>query len=386
MSSLLWAVGLIYCYCCARVVQGLDSAVVDATYRKIIPCILDNPAATGLTADSFKFPDDAEAHYQDLLNRTAKYRGHPTHYTKGFDGPWIENLWIENFASKPLSYFGGLIPIFVQFVDIHVHSFMRMGPINNAAYKQLYHELGVDLKALLRPNVLYMAVSQDDESITFEDLFKTHPNILTLSAGGFGHIPIPLVKGIMNYKPVDINQPNSYKYKSGFYGAPQNGNHRQNLLTSMENEFKAVNVPFNFHFGNGWEAMMEQTLFNLAPRGFGRTSYRLAEIIQVGRIPVFLYNDIPWIPYRSSNISVESIGFLASNHMGVEGGQSIKHVAEKIAAMSNADIQGLLERVHIAREHYTLPGVIAQIDQLIKDPFGPNGGSLRCGRVPESVV
>jgi hypothetical protein len=227
MSSLLWAVGLIYCYCCARVVQGLDSAVVDATYRKIIPCILDNPAATGLTADSFKFPDDAEAHYQDLLNRTAKYRGHPTHYTKGFDGPWIENLWIENFTSKPLSYFGGLIPIFVQFVDIHVHSFMRMGPINNAAYKQLYHELGVDLKALLRPNVLYMAVSQDDESITFEDLFKTHPNILTLSAGGFGHIPIPLVKGIMNYKPVDINQPNSYKYKSGFYGAPQNGKKRK---------------------------------------------------------------------------------------------------------------------------------------------------------------
>lgn len=30
--------------------------------------------------------------------------------------------------------------------------------------------------------------------------------------------------------------------------------------------------------------------------------------IQMGRIPVFLYSDLPWIPYMNSNISIETFG------------------------------------------------------------------------------
>jgi hypothetical protein len=44
--------------------------------------------------------------------------------------------------------------------------------------------------------------------------------------------------------------------------------------------------------------------------GFGRTSYRLAEIIQIGRIPAYLYDDIPWIPYEGTNASIETFGFI----------------------------------------------------------------------------
>ena len=41
-------------------------------------------------------------------------------------------------------------------------------------------------------------------------------------------------------------------------------------------------------------------MFNLAPIGMGRASFRLAEIIQLGRIPVYLYEDFPWSPYEDS--------------------------------------------------------------------------------------
>ena len=30
-------------------------------------------------------------------------------------------------------------------------------------------------------------------------LQSERPNILSLSAGGFGHIPIPLINGVLNY-------------------------------------------------------------------------------------------------------------------------------------------------------------------------------------------
>lgn len=340
---------------------------------------------------SFDYPEDAEAHYQELLNKTAKFRGHPTHYTTGFDGPWIENLWIENFISKPLSYFRGLIPIFVQFVDIHVHSFMRMGSINNRAYLALHQELYETLKTLLRPNVLYIAISQDDEGITFGELFKTRPNILTLSAGGMGHIPIPLVKGIMPHIPLDfIRHPEQITHKAGFYGAPQNGDHRKILLKHIEQEFRQLGVAFTLHFGRGWEAKMAATLINLAPRGFGRTSYRLAEVIQTGRIPLFLYSgEVAWVPYRGTNISVEAIGFIATSNEtnpNAPESESIPVIARKIAALNQEGAQALLRKVDSVREHYTLPGVIAQIDKFVQDPLAPNGGQLRCVRVPTTTV
>jgi hypothetical protein len=372
--------------CTLQPLRALDQRIQD-TYTKLLPCIFNSPSLpAGLKAEDFHYPDDAEAHYQDLLNKTAKYRGHPTHYTKGFDGPWIENLWIENFLNKPLSYFSGLIPIFVQHVDIHVHSFMRMPTINNGWYRQLFASLAEDLKTLLRPNVLYIAVSQDDEGFSHNDLFKTRPNILVMSAGGYGHVPIPLVKGVMEFKALDLSVPGSVTYKTGFYGAPQNGDYRAKLLNAIEEEFKALGVPYVNAFGGGWEQKMSSTLFNLAPRGFGRTSYRLAEIVQVGRIPVFMYSDVPWTPYQGSSIGVESIGFITTGNVNVDADKTIKRTAQAIANMNTTGMQDYLNRVRQAREHYTLPGVIAQLDKFVKDPLGPQGGELKCIRVPEKAT
>ena len=48
----------------------------------------------------------------------------------------------------------------------------------------------------------------------------------------------------------------------------------------------------------------------LKPEGFGRGTFRLAEIIQIGRVPVMLYDDIPWLPYKGSKYSVENFGLV----------------------------------------------------------------------------
>jgi hypothetical protein len=45
-------------------------------------------------------------------------------------------------------------------------------------------------------------------------------------------------------------------------------------------------------------------MYNLAPIGMGRASFRLAEIIQLGRIPIYLYEDYPWSPYEGSGIYI----------------------------------------------------------------------------------
>ena len=36
----------------------------------------------------------------------------------------------------------------------------------------------------------------------------------------------------------------------------------------------------------------------------------LAEVVQLGRIPIYLYDDIPWVPYAASPYSPAQIGVL----------------------------------------------------------------------------
>ena len=42
---------------------------------------------------------------------------------------------------------------------------------------------------------------------------------------------------------------------------------------------------------------MGDSVFALCPRGYGKTSYRMYEAIQLGIIPVYIYDD-EWLPYK----------------------------------------------------------------------------------------
>ena len=69
---------------------------------------------------------------------------------------------------------------------------------------------------------------------------------------------------------------------------------------------------------------MSSSRYALVPRGFGRTSYRVVEVMQMGVVPVYIWDDIEWIPYMDAPGSKQSkfawkvgqmqIGFSANVH------------------------------------------------------------------------
>jgi hypothetical protein len=120
---------------------------------------------------------------------------------------------------------------------------------------------------------------------------------------------------------------------------------------------------------------MKDTKYNLAPRGFRRTSFRLAEIIQIGRIPIYLFDDQKWIPYEGTNISFLSFGL--SGRLN-----SLENIFHDVAKISEEFFFNRLKKVKEVREYYTLKGVLNQIDLFFRDPFGSKGGFLRCERMP----
>ena len=63
-------------------------------------------------------------------------------------GPWIENIFITKFIDRPLHTYGGLIPIFVQWID------------NQILRGKYFDYIHAELNEVLRPSVLYVAISQ----------------------------------------------------------------------------------------------------------------------------------------------------------------------------------------------------------------------------------
>lgn len=122
--------------------------VAKSTYSKALPCLFSSWMMAGKNQSEFLFPDDAETHYLEILQKTERFRSMPVHQYANYEGPWVENIFIANFSKYPLSHFNGFIPIFVQWIDTQI--------LRGRHFDNILHTLN----GVLRPNVLYLAVSQ----------------------------------------------------------------------------------------------------------------------------------------------------------------------------------------------------------------------------------
>eukprot|EP01036_Dinobryon_divergens_P024874 gene24874-33364_t len=171
--------------------------------------------------------EDARLHYEELLSKTAKFRGRPFHDLKGYTGPWIENYFIDTFISKPLPFFGGLFPLFVQWTDYEVGMKLNRTDFSKRVDDEMIYD---EIRRWLRPDLIYITVAQANNGLrVFQDIRSNgnRINVLVLSAGGEGNVAVPLLKG-------DLKEPRGFNRSQiqnllGFFGSVENGP-RQRLL------------------------------------------------------------------------------------------------------------------------------------------------------------
>jgi hypothetical protein len=138
------------------------------------------------------------------------------------------------------------------------------------------------------------------------------PNNTIVYGACSGNIPIPLIYEDSNYTLE--NQPkkkfNEKQTLCSFVGnITSNGVHPNvrytmfNVLSNQHN-FKLIN-------SGGWTLTVNKELqslfitetidskFALSPRGYGRSSFRFFECFKLGTIPVYIWNDISWLPFQN---------------------------------------------------------------------------------------
>lgn len=313
------------------------------------------------------------------------------HEYAGFGGPWVENHWIKEFCcDKPLEEFGGLVPVFVQWVDLFVASANADGkqPVGFGTYAETFARI----TKLLRPDVLYVTVSQCDNGIYPEFLARNVKspkdvphhltpaavsNLLVLSAGGFGHVPIPLLLRDQELLPPLTGKED---ITMSFVGRPHYIRREvvRRLREAQARASAAAAPPSNFssthYYGSDWINIVRRSTLNLTPRGYGRSAFHLAEVVQMGRVPVYVWDDVPWLPYRGS----------ATAHVATSLGWSVNiralptfidHVARSLASESTrAELTNLIAakaaNARAVRDsHYSYAGVMNHIRAFLADPL-----------------
>lgn len=229
------------------------------------------------------------------------------------------------------------------------------------------------LKRRMRKTVLYITVSQHDlgifSSVEPPLLQADMPNLLVLSSGGNGHVALPLLKQLE--QPL---QPFPRRYFVSFAGRARTHKLRDEMKSIVEEWSRRTGKEvFVSERMMDWLPLLQNSSLALVPRGWGRSSFRCSEMLQMGRVPIYVWDDIPWTFYREL-WDMEVIGF-STHILGLE--KLLDHIAE----LSSEHLQMMEKRIRGMRgSHFTYDGVM---DQIFRFMTGQRGGSdLRCVAYP----
>ncbi len=191
---------------------------------------------------------------------------------------------------------------------------------------ELVPRLAALLRELLRPDVHYVTVAQRPAGPWLNTEFIAPlANTLVLSAGGNGHVPLPLLARELPRLPLrgsrEPRAPHPFERAAvppfgaadpplTFFGSDRDGTRAAALRTI------AAEQPGRFRLGGRlpndpalWVPPFANATLAFAPRGTGATSFRLFEALQLGVPPVYVFEGAPWLPYLHP-ASALGVGFV----------------------------------------------------------------------------
>jgi hypothetical protein len=93
--------------------------------------------------------------------------------------------------------------------------------------------------------------------------------------------------------------------------------------------------------------------FCLAPRGYGRSSFRFFEAMQLDTIPVYIWDDVEWLPYK--DILDYSTFAISISH------RDLPQLYDRLRSITEDTYQGMKQELLRVRHHFTLEGMAEYI-------------------------
>jgi len=211
------------------------------------------------------------------------------------------------------------------------------------------------------PNEKFFTVVQYDGGTLVE-----LPNCTVFAASGKFSSPVGTNSV---YKPIPLMcDPHPVSdvpkiYKASFCGRKTHEirNKMFDVLSEVEG-FELVDPDshtFNDQHIQNFRSLINQSTFGLCPRGYGPTSFRMYETIQMGSIPVFISNEF-WLPF-TDYIKWEKLAVLVTP----DEMESIPNILDEIISENLVD--GMVEYGKMCYDNYlSWDGIVNTIKKMIE--------------------
>ena len=230
----------------------------------------------------------SDTYQQSIIEKSKDLRCTPVNYS----GPRMDAYFFQYFeeTSQLLPYI--YIPVFWtdcknnaagSDVDLEnyktaAEKFMEGLDRNRSYFTLMQHADG--FAPVKVPSDLRVVVFDSGGTIAM-----AHPYDMNIIA-----IPIPLLKQELHPSFVEKKRLGTFVGTIGTeYGKTET---RPRLLALYNGTFEFSG------YREDWPAFMESGHFSLAPRGYGPTSFRLYESLQLGLIPIYVWERFYWLPYQ----------------------------------------------------------------------------------------
>lgn len=263
------------------------------------------------------------------FRKEPKYPVYPP-YHKGY---YLEDYFFNWFIENKINLDRYYIPVF--WTSCYLDN-------NRNKLQELLNSLDQEKK--------YFTVSQYDDGV-LENLPK---DTIEFGAGGNkGDIPIPLICSpieniILKEKDIFCSfiGSNTHQIRNNIYNILKNNSKYHIQIKGWSNKV-------NDNDYNNYIDITLRSKFALAPRGYGKTSFRLYEIFQLNSVPVYIYND-KWLPFEDE-INWKEFCVLVHE-------KDINNIDNILNQYSDKDIeQMIIKGKEIWNEYFTMEGMSKNI-------------------------
>jgi hypothetical protein len=265
-------------------------------------------------------------------------------------GRYMEEYFYDYYINHIISSERVYIPIF--WTNLQNHPGFSKQKHN---YERLL-KIAIDK---LPPNTKYFTVVQHDDGPQLNMVC----DVLVFGACT-GTIPLPLLYEDIDNRLHNISHKadqSSKKYLASFIGSTTHPIRRM-----LCNYIKSTDIYMETQ--NTWSPIVPQHLstlfiektleskFCLAPRGYGRSSFRFFEAMLLHTVPVYFWDDIEWLPYKDIlDYSMFSVSIQEKD---------IPRTYEILASISDETYRSMLEELQKVCRYFTLEGMCEYISSL----------------------
>jgi hypothetical protein len=290
-----------------------------------------------------------------MLNNQLFYVKNKDQYPPFKNGLYLEEYFLNYYLNNNINSKRKYIPIL--WTNFQIENWF------NCKKAELQNDL--DAWVLQNPseNGYYVVVQHDDNC-----LLKLPENTVIYGACS-GDIPIPLIYQDTTSQLENIPKKtfSEKKVLCSFVGCITANGVSPNVRLVMFNTL--YNNPlFRMTNAGGWNASVDKnkqdnfisetinSKFALAPRGYGRSSFRFFEILILGTIPIYLWNDVNWLPFQDT---IDYSKLCISLHIS-----KIHLLEDIIKNISENDYDNMLIYYQSIKKYFELPGMTDKIINL----------------------